>query len=170
MMRAVVVAVVVVFAAGCSSGSAGDDSRSADTIEATTATTGATTSVPLEADDALPSSIECGTQYRPDADTLDGAEEPTLTVEPSGGLLAEPKTVTFPTMTLSVTYVGDAPEGHYVGVTVTTESDEPLVHTLYQIGGTSLEDVDFAGGHGFTGLQYVNHGDALLQVWCKANP
>lgn len=73
-------------------------------------------------------------------------------------------------MTLSVTYVGDAPEGHYVGVTVTTESDEPLVHTLYQLGGTPLDDVDFAGRHGFTGLQYVNHGDALLQVWCKANP
>jgi hypothetical protein len=169
MLRAVVVAVVVVFAVGCSSGSPGEDSRSADTTDASAATTSTTAGAALEVDDSLPSSIECGTQYRPHADNHDGAEEPTLTVEPTGPVAA-PETLTFPTMTLSVSYGGDEYEGHSVYVTVTADTGEPLVNTLYQLGGTRLDEVDFAGGHGFTGLQYVSHGEALLQVWCKANP
>jgi hypothetical protein len=37
-----------------------------------------------------------------------------------------------------------------------------------RVGATPLQDVDFAGGHGFTGLLYVDHEGAQLQVWCAA--
>ena len=164
MSRAFVVAAATLLAVGCTGGSAGDGAPG--TADAATST-GADAVVGAEV--ALPSSIECGTQYRPNADDLDDAEEATLTVEPTSGPAAEPEALTFPTMTLSVAYLGDAPEGRNVTVTVTTDAGEPLVHTLYQLGEMPLDEIDFAGGHGFTGLQYVDHGDALLQVWCTAH-
>jgi hypothetical protein len=117
---------------------------------------------------ALPAAVECGTQYRPDATQLTGAEEPELRVERSAGPTGSAETVEFETMTLSVTYRGDAPEGRTVELVVETTAGEPLARTLYQIGDTALQDVAFAGGHGFTGLHYVSHAGAELQVWCEA--
>jgi hypothetical protein len=117
---------------------------------------------------ALPVAVECGTQYRPDATQLTGAQEPELRVEPSAGSTGGAETVEFETMTLSVTYRGDAPEGRTVELVVQTAAGEPLTRTLYQIGDWALQDVAFAGGHGFTGLHYVSHAGAELQVWCEA--
>lgn len=116
----------------------------------------------------LPDAITCGTQYRPDAEQMEGAESPTLTVERDDDLAGTSATHEFPTMTLTVTYVGDAPEGRTVRVSVTADDDTPLFESLYQIG-TPLQDIEFAGGHGFTGLNYVHHGEAMLQVWCEAS-
>ena len=117
---------------------------------------------------ALPAAVECGTQYRPDATQPTGAEEPELRVERSAGPTGRAETVEFETMTLSVTYRGDAPEGRTVELVMETAAGEPLARTLYQIGYTALHDVAFAGGHGFTGLHYVTHAGAELQVWCEA--
>jgi hypothetical protein len=117
---------------------------------------------------ALPVAVECGTHYRPDATQLTGAEEPELRVERSGGPTGGAETVEFETMTLSVTYRGDAPEGRTVELVVETATGEPLARTLYQIGDMVVQDVAFAGGHGFTGLHYVSHAGAELQVWCQA--
>lgn len=113
----------------------------------------------------LPDAITCGTQYRPDAEQMEGAESPTLTVDRSDDLAGASATHEFPTMTLRVTYVGDAPEGRTVRVSVTADDGDPLFETLYQIG-TPLQHIEFAGGHGFTGLNYVYHGEAMLQLWC----
>lgn len=118
----------------------------------------------------LPTSIECFTQYRPDAETLDGVEEPLLVVERQDGLIADGETLDFPTMKLTVTYHGEAPEGHTVTVSVAGQDGEGIVSTLYQVHGVDIADIDFSGGHGFTGLQYVSHGKALLQVSCSAVP
>lgn len=117
--------------------------------------------------DNLPTAIECGTQYRPDAEQMTGAESPTLRVERTGDTAAVPTTHEFPTMSLEVTYTGDAPEGRTVRVDVTTAAGDLLARQLYQIG-TPLEEIAFAGDHGFTGLTYVHHGEAMLQVWCEA--
>lgn len=120
---------------------------------------------------ALPAAVECGTQYRPDATQLTGAQEPVLRVEPSSGPIGGDdgvETAEFETMTLSVTYRGDAPEGRTVELVVETATGEPLWRTLYQIGDTPLQDIAFAGGQGFTGLHYVSHAGAELQVWCQA--
>jgi hypothetical protein len=120
------------------------------------------------ADDRLADSIDCTTQYRPDAETLEGAEEPTLSVRPSGSLTGERETLTFPTMELEVTAFGAVPDGAgSVSVVVRSSTGEELVRTLYQLGSVPFADVDF-GGLGFTGLQYVTHGPAQLQVTCSA--
>jgi hypothetical protein len=89
-------------------------------------------------------------------------------VEASGGPTGGAETVEFETMTLSVTYREDVPEGRTVELVVETAAGEPLARTLYQIGDVPLQDVGFAGGHGFTGLHYVSHAGAELQVWCQA--
>ena len=116
----------------------------------------------------LPAAVECGTQYRPDAERMTGAEEPVLRVERSDGLAGSTGSLEFETMTLSVTYVAEAPEGRSVDLTVVSAAGEPLLRALYQIGDPPLEDIRFAGGHGFTGLHYVDHEGAQLQVWCEA--
>ena len=123
------------------------------------------------AERALPGAIECGTQYRPDATQLTGADEPVLRIEPSDGPtggIGGVEIAEFATMTLSVTYRGDAPEGRTVELAVVTAAGEPLWRTLYQIGDPPLQDIAFAGGQGFTGLHYVSHAGAELQVWCHA--
>jgi hypothetical protein len=117
---------------------------------------------------AAPSSITCHTQYRPDAETLEGAREPSLTVERADDLSPQPQTLEFATLTLEVTYHGDAPEGRNVTVVVTTPDGQPLVRDLYQLTDGGELRREFAGGHGFTGLQYVFHEGASLQVWCTA--
>jgi hypothetical protein len=115
----------------------------------------------------LPAAIVCGTQYRPDAESLTGAEEPELRVErPGPGEQPSAATVELPTMTLTVSFAGDAPEGRSVTVEVTSAGGEQLLRVLYQLGDLTLADVQFAGGHGFTGLHYVDHDRAQLQFWC----
>lgn len=117
---------------------------------------------------SLPAVVECGTQYRPDATQLTGAREPVLRVQPTGGPTGGSDTAEFETMTLSVTYRDEAPEGRTVELVVETAAGEPLSRTLYQVGDVPLQDVAFAGGHGFTGLHRVSHAGAELQVWCQA--
>jgi hypothetical protein len=117
---------------------------------------------------AAPSSLTCHTQYRPDAESLAGSREPTLTVERVDGLTPRPARIDFETLTLEVTYHGDAPEGRSVAIVVSTTDGDPLVRNLYQYAdGTELTTA-FAGGHGFTGLEYVFHEGSSLQVWCEA--
>jgi hypothetical protein len=118
---------------------------------------------------AAPASITCHTQYRPDAETLTGAREPSVTVERADDLAQQPETVEFETLTLQVTFQGDAPEGRNVSVVVSTPDGQPLVRDLYQFTDGSELRREFAGGHGFTGLQYVFHEGASLQVWCQAD-
>lgn len=118
---------------------------------------------------AAPPSITCHTQYRPDAETLQGAREPSVTVERDDGISPRPQTLEFATLTLEVTYQGDAPEGRNVTVAVATAGGQPLVRDLYQLTDGNELRREFAGGQGFTGLQYVFHERASLQVWCDAD-
>jgi hypothetical protein len=115
-----------------------------------------------------PSAITCHTQYRPDAETLTGSSEPSVTVQRADGVAARPERLDFATLTVEVAFHGDAPEGRKVTIAVMTTAGEPLVRNLYQLtDGTELT-TDFAGGHGFTGLQYVFHEGSALQVWCES--
>jgi hypothetical protein len=118
---------------------------------------------------AAPAAITCHTQYRPDAETLTGAREPNVTVERADDLAQRPQTAEFETLTLQVAYQGDAPEGRNVSVVVSTPDGQPLVRDLYQFTDGGELSREFAGGHGFTGLQYVFHEGASLQVWCQAD-
>ena len=113
-----------------------------------------------------PASITCNTQYRPDADNLAGASEPSLTVDRVDDTGSRVQRLEFDTLALEVTYQGAAPEGNNVAVVVTTPDGAPLVRDLYQFADGSELRREFAGGHGFTGLQYVFHEAASLQVWC----
>lgn len=118
------------------------------------------------ADGGAPSAVTCHTQYRPDDENLVGAREPSVTVERADDH-APPERLEFATLILEVAFQGDAPEGRNVTVVVTTTDGEPIVRDLYQFtDGTELTN-EFSGGHGFTGLQYVSHDGASLQVWCE---
>jgi hypothetical protein len=123
----------------------------------------------LSAAPGAPSSITCHTQYRPDEESLSGASEPSLTIERADDISPRPQRLEFATLTLEVAYQGDAPEGRNVTVVVTTTDGQPVVRDLYQFtDGTELGN-EFAGGHGFTGLQYVFHEGSSLQVWCDSD-
>ena len=117
---------------------------------------------------AAPSSLTCHTQYRPDAESLAGSREPSLTVERVDGLTPQPARIEFETLTLEVTFSGDAPEGRNVVIAVSTTDGDPLVRNLYQYTDGAELTTAFAGGHGFTGLEYVFHEGSSLQVWCAA--
>lgn len=135
-----------------------------DTVAATTATITAATESTADGV-LLPDRVVCHTQYRPDVSSLDGAEEPSLTVERDDYFPFEIGTVVFEAMTLSATFVGDVPDGRSVHIVVTTAGGDESVSVLYQIG---LDSIDFSGSQGFTGLHYVNSGPAQLQFWCTA--
>lgn len=117
---------------------------------------------------ALPARIVCGTQYRPDAASLEGAEDRELTVERDDLGTSAGASLEFPTMTITASYAGNMPEGAGVLIVVTTSDAKPLLTVLYQIGDVQLSAIGFAGDHGFTGLHYVQNRRANLQFWCSA--
>ncbi|ADD40813.1 hypothetical protein [Stackebrandtia nassauensis] len=71
----------------------------------------------------------------------------------------------FGPMNLVVVYLESPTESDAVTVVVRDGDGEELTRNLYQID-TPLDEIEFEGGHGFTGLHYVNHDDAQLQYWC----
>lgn len=117
---------------------------------------------------ALPDEVVCTSQYRPFAESMEGAEERTLTVPRVDATSAEGVGADFALMAIEVRYTGDAPEGRNVLVRVTDRDGGEIATTLYQIGRPGLGDIEFAGGHGFTGLHYVRHEPAMLQYFCGA--
>lgn len=117
---------------------------------------------------ALPDELVCTAQYRPFAESMEGAEEQTFTVERIDRPTTSGIEVEFSLMTIEVHYTGDAPDGRNVRVTVTDRDGAEITTALYQIGRPGLQDIGFAGGHGFTGLHYVYHEQAMLQFFCGA--
>ena len=116
----------------------------------------------------LPSAITCGVYYRPLGDaSTDGAIERTVALATADGGAAEQSTE-FDTMSFAVRSFSDAGEGDSVSVSVATSDGTALTSVLYQLGSFDLADVAFSGGHGFTGLHYVDHEGAQLQFWCGA--
>jgi hypothetical protein len=77
------------------------------------------------------------------------------------------ETATYPEMSLSITYVGDAPEGHFVNTTVTDPEGRIVASTLFQFTSGDEIRTSYAGGHGFTGLHYAYNDDAQLTFWCS---
>lgn len=77
-------------------------------------------------------------------------------------------TLSYAAMSLSVAFIGDAPDGYVVNVNVAGVDGAPLFSALYQYGDGGGLRQNFVGGHGFTGLHYVYHGGAMLQFWCQA--
>ena len=140
-----VVAVVFVGVVGCS-----DDSP--------------TTAPPTEQVETLPTAINCGTQYRPNAESLAGVEEEQFAVERPSGLDGNSNRVAFEELSIEVVY-NDRPDGQDVSVVVAGSDGTELERVLYQLPAALPS---FAGGHGFTGLHYVSTGSAQLQWWCES--
>ena len=118
----------------------------------------------------LPTSIDCGAYYRPLGDaSTEGAVEHSVSLQTAGGARAE-QSVEFDTMAFAVSSFTEAGggEGESLSVSVTSSDGAVLTSVLYQLGSFDLADVSFSGGHGFTGLHYVNHDGAQLQFWCSA--
>ena len=116
----------------------------------------------------LPGAVSCSVNYRPTAETLDGSVDQIVVAARVDGFVDEtPVDAVFDNMTFRVRYAGDEFEGYAVSASV-IDGDQVVLNVLYQLGGTSLADVDFAGGSGFTGLHYVSHDGSLLQFWCSA--
>jgi hypothetical protein len=142
----VVVAVMFVGVVGCSD----DDSP--------------TMAPPTEQVETMPTAIHCGTQYRPNAESLAGAEEERFAVERPSGLDSNSNRVAFEELSIEVVY-NDRPDGQDVSVVVAGSDGMELERVLYQLPAALPS---FAGGHGFTGLHYVSAGSAQLQWWCES--
>jgi hypothetical protein len=128
-------------------------------------------STPDDGGDAggLPSVITCGVYYRPRGDaSTEGAVEQSVALQPAGAGTAE-QTVEFGRMSFAVRSISDAGEGDAVSLSVSSSDGVVLTSVLYQLGSFDLADVAFSGGHGFTGLHYVDHEGAQLQFWCSAD-
>jgi hypothetical protein len=82
--------------------------------------------------------------------------------------IGQPVRHEFPTMIVEVTYQGEAPDGNNVVIVVETADGEEILRSLYQFTTGDELRTDFAGGHGFTGLNYVGYASASLQLWCQA--
>ena len=113
----------------------------------------------------LPESITCTTQYRPEAEGSGDWEEPEVRVA-----LNSTERVDFEVMSLHVHYSGDQPDGNAARVVVTDAAEDVITETLYQHDGTGEQlGTEWVGGTSFTGLTYVHHDGALLQVMCGAD-
>ena len=112
----------------------------------------------------LPAAITCSYQYRPEATSAAGAQEGALVVD-----RGEQESAVFEQMMLQVTYTAGQPDGNGVRLVLSDRGGQQIAEHLYQ-GGASAQVLysEFDGGHGFTGLIYVHHEDAQVQVWCAA--
>jgi hypothetical protein len=118
----------------------------------------------------LPSFITCTTQYRPDATSSEGRVTDRVKIERIDGLgCPRHPTLSYPAMNLSVSFIGDAPDGRVVNVVVVGADGATVASALYHYGSAGGLRHNFGGGHGFTGLHYVYHGGAMLQFWCQAD-
>lgn len=98
--------------------------------------------------------------------TVGGDYSGTVTAKRTHGATEGDQGKEFGPMRLAVQYLESTGEGTAVTVVVTDSGDRELTRVLYQIG-TPLDEVEFQGGHGFTGLHYVTHKDRQLQFWCE---
>jgi hypothetical protein len=117
----------------------------------------------------LPTAITCGVYYRPLGDaSTEGAMERSVSLQTTEGGTAE-QSAEFEAMSFTVQSSSDEAEGHTVSVSVSSREGAVLTSVLYQLASFDLGEVAFAGGHGFTGLHYVDHAGAQLQFWCSAD-
>lgn len=115
--------------------------------------------------EALPAAIECGYLYRPDGGSAAGEDGGTLTAAQG-----TQETVDFETMSLLVAYDAGQPDGNAVRIATSTADGRSVSTNLYQYDTSAAPLLgEFAGGHGFTGLIYSHHDDAVLQVHCTAS-
>lgn len=116
----------------------------------------------------LPATITCTAQMRPSSGSAAGEESASVTVDRVDSLAVEPAELELGEFRFAASYVGEAPEGRSVVVTVSSPSDEVIVRELYQFADGAALRNEFAGGHGFTGLRYVYSQGAELQFFCAA--
>lgn len=117
----------------------------------------------------IPSQIACTAYYRPFGDaSVEGAVEQPVVLDVVGSGSPSGDAV-FDTMSFRVGYFGpETDDTPSITLSVTASDGTPLASVLYQLGGVDLAVVQFVGGHGFTGLHYVDHEGAQLQFWCSA--
>lgn len=114
----------------------------------------------------VPQRIDCTTYYRPLGDAgIEGAVEETLTLDTGSGEMVATSDIHFPTMSFRASWLD---EDQSVLLAVTTADESQLTSVLYQAAGVDLTAIQFVGGHGFTGLHYVDHEGAQLQFSCTA--
>lgn len=125
--------------------------------------------------DDYPAAITCSAFYRPVAGQSAGEEREELTVEREDGMMGATEDgivgavgAEFEELALEVSYTSGAPDGNGVLIIVTDAEGVELTRNLYQMGTPPLAEIEFGGGHGFTGLTYVTHAGAELQYWCEA--
>jgi hypothetical protein len=122
-----------------------------------------------EAVAGLPTAITCGVYYRPLGDaSTEGAVERSVSLQTTEGGTAE-QSAEFEAMSFTVQSSSDEAEGDTLSVSVSSREGAVVTSVLYQLASFDLGEVAFAGGHGFTGLHYVDHAGAQLQFWCSAD-
>jgi hypothetical protein len=116
----------------------------------------------------LPDSITCTAQYRPNVGSSAGGETAQLVLPRVDGPTATRQELSTGTFRLSGSYIGDAPDGRAVSLSIRNAEGKMIASVLYQLAdGESLAS-RFSGGHGFTGLHYIRDGETELQLYCTA--
>jgi hypothetical protein len=129
-----------------------------------------TTTLPTSAPDGQPRLLTCTAYYRPLGDvSTEGAIEQTVELEAQPGMLMSEQSAEFDTMSFTVAFSGSEFEAESVLLYVFDSERNVLTQVLYQSGLDELAGIDLVGGHGFTGLHYVNHEGAQLQFWCSVS-
>jgi hypothetical protein len=116
----------------------------------------------------LPAGITCTTQYRPDFGSSAGEQAAQLVLPRVDGPGATRQELSTGTFRLSGSYLGEAPDGRAVSLSIGNAEGTTIASLLYQLEDGSSLASRFSGGHGFTGLHYVRDGKAELQLYCAA--
>jgi hypothetical protein len=112
--------------------------------------------------------FECTVFYRPDTTAEGQAQSQETTVFLAGG---DQETVAMEDLVWKAQYGDNAFEGVSLVISVATlDSGRQVMRQLYQLSPESQPNNQFAGGHGFTGLNYVYHpvSTAELQYYCQS--
>ena len=154
---------VLLLAASCSSGDTARGAASSDAADLSVGSAAKPQTAPTSLREPPPK-VTCWVFYRPDAESLRGRKQGSLSVErPVGDPVRSEDSLSFEDFDLTATYFDNEHETPALHVVTTAPSGEELLRVLYQFGD-SLPT--FEGDHGFTGLHYVHAGHAELQWWC----
>ena len=118
-----------------------------------------------------PPDLTCHVAYRPAVtQPIQQELDIDLPADPDAGITAPQRHLAFDRLTLDATYDAGPFEGPALSIQVfPTGSADPLARTLYQLPRTQPLRDQFLGGHGFTGLVFVQDptSGAEIQYFCS---
>jgi hypothetical protein len=113
--------------------------------------------------------LQCETYYRSSQSSNGDPQQTTSIFELGQSTLQH--TEEFEDMVLIAELQVNEYEGNGLHISISDpETGRPLASSLYQFRGKKMPENQFSGGHGFTGLAYINHpqNPSQLQYFCSS--